>query len=125
MISISHEQDYVHVAVIGEFTVADFREFEENVVYEIRFHGHANLLFDLTEMISYTLDMAVEEVRFTKAHKQDFGRVAVVSDDQWVAWSAWLNQLLSDAEIELFSGVDAARDWLMGESADRQAAASI
>ncbi|WP_148716181.1 STAS/SEC14 domain-containing protein [Chitinolyticbacter meiyuanensis] len=125
MISISHEQNYVHVAVIGEFTVADFREFEENVVYEIRFRGHANLLFDLTEMISYTLDMAVEEVRFTREHKQDFGRVAVISDDQWVAWSAWLNQLLSDAEIELFSSVDAARDWLSQEGTDTKAPASI
>ncbi|WP_255990005.1 STAS/SEC14 domain-containing protein [Chitinolyticbacter albus] len=125
MISITHEQHYVHAAVIGEFTIADFREFAQDVLYEIRFHGHANLLFDLTEMISYTLDMAVEEVRFTREHKRDFGRVAVVTDDQWVTWSAWLNQLLSDGEIELFPNVDAARDWLTQDGTATQAPASI
>ncbi|UXY13775.1 STAS/SEC14 domain-containing protein [Chitiniphilus purpureus] len=123
MITISHEQNYIHVAVLGEFTLKDFREFEENVLYELRFHGRANLLFDLTEMISYTLDMAIEEIRFARAHRRDFDKVAVLSNDQWVAWSAWLNQLLSEARIELFQETDAARAWLAPPSETGQAPA--
>jgi len=112
MLTISHEPNYVHVAVMSEFSIHDFREFEENVLYEIRFHGAVNLLFDLTEMLGYTLDMALEEIKFAREHRKDFKRVAVVADDQWVTWSAWLNQLLSDAEIEVFDDVESAQSWL-------------
>ncbi|KAF0814193.1 hypothetical protein IGB42_01090 [Andreprevotia sp. IGB-42] len=123
MLSISHEPNYLHVAVLSEFTVHDFREFEEEVLYEIRFRGAVNLLFDLTEMLGYTLDMALEEIRFARAHRRDFKRVAIVADDQWVTWSAWLNQLLSEAEIEVFSDVDAAQGWLNEDMSDVEAAA--
>ncbi|TJZ67772.1 STAS/SEC14 domain-containing protein [Chitiniphilus eburneus] len=116
MITITHEQDFVHVAVLGEFTLSDFREFEENVLYEIRFRGRANLLFDLTEMLSYTIDMAVEEVRFSRAHRQDFGKVALLTNDQWVTWSAWLAQILTDARIELFPDMESAKLWLTADS---------
>ncbi|XZG71688.1 STAS/SEC14 domain-containing protein [Chitinibacteraceae bacterium HSL-7] len=122
MISISHEQGYMHVLVIGEFTLSDYREFEENVLYTVRFHGPANLLFDLTEMISCTVDMALEELRFSRDHRQDFGRVAVVTQDQWVGWSAWLNQLMTDAEVEVFTGLAQAQEWLLqGEAASASA----
>ncbi|SMC25298.1 SpoIIAA-like [Andreprevotia lacus DSM 23236] len=121
MLTISHEPNYIYVAVAGELTVHDFREFENDVLYELRFHGAVNLLFDLTEMLGYTLDMAIEEIRFTRAHRRDFQRVAVVANDQWITWSAWLNQLLSDAEIEVFTDVEGAQAWL-NESAASAAA---
>ncbi|GAA5785471.1 hypothetical protein GCM10007860_04070 [Chitiniphilus shinanonensis] len=119
MITITHEQNFVHVAVLGEFTLGDFREFEENVLYEIRFRGRANLLFDLTEMLSYTIDMAVEEVRFSRSHRQDFGKVAILTNDQWVTWSAWLAQLFTDAQIELFPDLESAKLWLVDSDTDR------
>ncbi|AOX99088.1 STAS/SEC14 domain-containing protein [Jeongeupia sp. USM3] len=120
MITISHEAHYIYVAVLNEFTVQDFKEFEDSVLYELRFHGSANLLFDLSGMMGYTIDMAVEEVRFARKHRRDFGRVAIVSDDQWVTWSAWINNLLSDAEIEVFDDVDEAKTWLEVSSFDTE-----
>ncbi|WP_035051489.1 STAS/SEC14 domain-containing protein [Andreprevotia chitinilytica] len=123
MITISHEPNYLHVAVVHEFTVHDYREFEDNVLYELRFHGSASLLFDLTEMLGYTLDMAVEEIQFVRAHRRDFKRIAIVADDQWVTWSAWLNQLISEAEIEVFDDLESAQGWLNENLSDMKATA--
>ncbi|WP_410497983.1 STAS/SEC14 domain-containing protein [Chitinibacter sp. S2-10] len=111
MISISHEANYIHVVIFGQFTLQDYKEFEENVLYDIGFHGPARLLFDLTEMTGYTLDMALEEIDFTRKHVNDFAKVAVVTDDQWVVWSVWINRAIADANIMVFESVSDAVAW--------------
>lgn len=112
MISIQIEDAYTNVAVLGEFTLTDMRELEEHALYQIRMHGNANLLLDLRDMLGYTLDVAWEELRFTRSHAREFGRVAVVTDDQWIAWIAWLESLFTDAEIEVFANYDEALGWV-------------
>jgi hypothetical protein len=97
--------------VFGQFTLLDYKEFEENVLYDISFHGPARLLFDLSEMTAYTLDMAFEELDFTRKHKQDFAQVAVVTADQWVVWSVWINRAIADANVMVFESVPEALGW--------------
>ncbi len=115
MIVTDHKPNLVSIAVFGEFTLADYKEFEELVNYKIKFEGPVDLLFDLSQMADFTLDTALEEIRFSRAHAHDFNRVAVVTDSQWVAWSAWLSQAFVDAEIAVFTAVDDARSWLSEE----------
>jgi hypothetical protein len=112
MITIEHTDGLVSVAVLGEFMLADFREFEEIFNYKIKFQGLVNVLFDLRQMASFTLDVAWEEIKFSRQHAQDFGRIAVLTDSQWVAWSAWLSQLFVDAETEVFESEADARAWV-------------
>ncbi|PHV11569.1 STAS/SEC14 domain-containing protein [Chitinimonas sp. BJB300] len=112
MIAIEHNSLGVLASVAGEFTLADYREFEENVLYEVRFHGQPNLLFDLTEMLGYTLDVVWEEVRFSRAHGHQFGRVAVVTVDQWVTWATWVARLFVDSEVRVFDDSAHAEAWL-------------
>jgi hypothetical protein len=38
--------------------------------------------------------------------------VAVVTDSQWVTWSAWLSQTFVNADVEVFDSVDEAKGWL-------------
>lgn len=114
MIAISQEDGYIHVTIAGEFTLEDCKEFEENALYRFKFDGPINVLFDLREMLNYTLDVAIEELRFVQKNKQSLGRVAVVSRDQIVNWGAWLNALLSDADIRYFEDIEDAEAW-MGE----------
>ena len=115
MISIQIEDRYTNVAVLGEFTLADMKELEEHALYQIRMHGDANLLLDLRDMLGYTLDVAWEELKFTRSHAREFGRVAVVTDNQWLAWIAWLESLFTDAEIEVFANYDDALVWVKAE----------
>lgn len=117
MISFEQSDRLVNVAVLGEFTLADYREFEDQVNHKIKFQGQVNLLFDLRDMLNYTLDVAWEEIKFSRQHSHDFGRIAVVTRDQWMAWSAWLSNLFVDAEVRVFDDYDEARDWVGQEEA--------
>lgn len=112
MITTQHHGHIVECAVFGEFTLADFKEFEELILFEIKFAGPVNLLVDLRDMADFTLDVAWEEIRFSQQHSGDFSRIAVITDSQWVAWSAWLSQLFVNADVTVFADESEARSWL-------------
>jgi hypothetical protein len=112
MIVTDHKDKLVTVTVYGEFALADYKEFEELVNYKVKFEGPVNLLFDLRQMADFTLDMAWEEIKFSRAHSHDFGKIAVLTDSQWVTWSAWLSQIFVDADLQVFAQEQEARDWL-------------
>jgi SpoIIAA-like len=112
MITIDYRNALVSVAVLGEFALADFQEFEELVLSRVKFDGPVNLLFDLREMADFTVDMAWEEIKFSRRHGGDFSRIAVITDSQWVTWSAWLEQLFVSADLRVFDDEAGAREWL-------------
>lgn len=115
MIVIDHQPNRVNVSVFGEFTLADYREFEEVVNYKIQFEGPVDLYFDLTKMGALTIDVAWEEVKFSRAHANDFHRIAVVSDSEWVTWSAWISQTFVSADVAVFDDAAEADEWLEHE----------
>ena len=112
MIVIQHQLRRVEVNVYGEFTLADYKEFEDMVNYKVRFEGAVDLLFDLREMADFTVDVAWEDIVFARAHPNDFNRIAVLTHSQWVAWSAWLAQIFVHAEMQVFAEETEARAWL-------------
>ncbi len=115
MITIEQTDNLVNVAVLGEFTLADFKTFEEQSLYKLKSPGTVNLLFDLRAMVSYTLDVAWEELKFfSREHNHDFTKIAVVTDDQWLTWQAWLSRIFVDADIRVFSNYEEAQDWVQG-----------
>ncbi len=113
MITIAHVDGYYRAVVFNEFTLQDFREFEDCVLSAAKREGTVNLLVDLRDMAGYTLDMALEEIRFSRDHRQDIAKIAVVSSDQWVTWSAWLSRLVTEAELQVFEDADEAAMWLL------------
>ncbi|MBL0167692.1 MAG: STAS/SEC14 domain-containing protein [Propionivibrio sp.] len=112
MIVIQHQPRRVEVNVYAEFTLADYKEFEAMVIYKVKFEGPVDLLFDLREMADFTLDVAWEDIVFARSHADDFKRIAVLTDSQWVAWSAWLSQIFVRAEMQVFADEAEARSWL-------------
>ena len=112
MVTIEVRNHLVNVAVLGQFTLADFNELEEAVMYKIRFEGRVNLLFDLRDMARLTLDVAWEEIKFARAHRFDLWKIAVVTDSQWIAWSAWLTSLFTPAETQVFNDYNLASEWV-------------
>lgn len=113
MIAVEHHEKLVSASVLGEFTLDDFSEFEEFLLAGDLFDGSCSLLLDLREMAGFTVDMAIEEIKFSRIHGGDFRRVAVVTDSQWVAWSAWLEQLFVSADLRVFASLEDARSWLL------------
>jgi hypothetical protein len=114
MIVTDQGEDLLSVAILGEFTLADYKEFELQVNDRIKSRGPVNVFFDLRQMADFTLDVAWEDIKFSRAHAHDFGRIAVLTDSQWVTWSAWISQMFIDAEVRVFDDEQEARDWLSG-----------
>lgn len=112
MISLSVKSDLVSLTVMGAFSLEDYKEFEEAVLYGIKFQGVVNLLFDLRDMLSFSMDVAWEELKFSRQHSNDFGRIAILTDDEWVAWSTWISRLFVKADIRLFDDLEMAQAWL-------------
>lgn len=121
MISTDHKDKLVSVTVFGEFTLADYKEFEELANYHIQFSGRVDVLLDLRQMAGFTVDVAWEEIKFSREHARDFGRIAVLTEDQWLTWSAWVSQLFVNAEVRVFDDEDAARAWLEADEATEAA----
>jgi hypothetical protein len=113
MITIEQSDNLINVSVLGEFTLADFKQFEALAQLELKSPGEIDLLFDLRDMISYTVDVAWEEIKFfSREHQHDFSKIAVVTDDQWLTWQAWLSRMFVDADIRAFADYSEARAWV-------------
>ncbi len=115
LIAIQNEGNLGIVAVFGEFALADYKRFEEEVTNQLQSQGRVNLLVDLRDMVDYTVDVALEDIRFTRAHAHERGRIAILSERETVRWIALLSQLFLDADIQVFSDEPAAREWLAGD----------
>lgn len=112
MISI-REQDYgVDAALFNEFTLADFKLLEAALLKRHNEQGKLDVLLDLTELKDFTLDMALEELRFVRAHENTFGRIAIVVTDVWIRLAAHMASLLSYSHAEYFDTVEEAQAWL-------------
>jgi hypothetical protein len=63
--------------------------------------------------LDYTPDVAWEEIKFfSREHQHDFSNIAVVTDDQWLTWQAWLSRLFVDADIRVFKEYAEAQAWV-------------
>lgn len=116
MIAIDQKDRLLSVTVLGEFTLGDFEEFEEVVLEKVSRGETGDLLMDLREMADFTVDMAWEEIKFSRQHASDFRRIAVLTDSQWVTWSAWLEQIFLKSDVHVFGDESEARAWLDQEA---------
>ena len=112
MIAIDHSGKLVSVSVLGEFVLADYKEFEDMVRATLEPGGRVNLLIDLRQMAGFTLDVAWEDIKYTRGHPNDFDKIAVVTHSEWVIWSAWLSQMFINADLQVFDDEDEARSWV-------------
>lgn len=113
MITIEQTSNLLNVAVLGEFTLADFKLFEAQVLPKLKSTTPLNLMFDLRAMINYSVDVAWEEIKFfSHEHPHDFNKIAVVTEDQWLTWQAWLSRLFVDADIRAFTDYKEAHFWV-------------
>lgn len=112
MISVQHEGNITVVGVFGEFELADYKRFEDEVIKQLAHHGSLSLLMDLRDMLGVTVDVALEDIRFTRQHANDIGRIAILSERDSVAWTALMSQWIVDTEIQVFDDEAQAREWL-------------
>jgi len=112
MITIQHEGNLTVVGIFARLEIADFKRLEGEIESQLRLLGKIDLLVDLRGMLSYTLDVAFEDLRFTREHARDVGRVAILSENDTVVWAALLSELFVRAQIRIFDDETLAREWL-------------
>jgi hypothetical protein len=115
MISVEHEDGVTVTAVFGKLELADYRRFEQEVIRQIAQQGRVKLLIDLRDMLGFTVDVALEDVRFAREHARDVGRIAILSERDAVAWTTLLAQLFVETELRVFDDEAQARAWLAGD----------
>ncbi len=114
MIVIQDEKNLLKASIYAEFTVSDYRELENAIVAKLKAQRKLNLLLDFTSMAGFTLDVAWEDIKFTRSHPHDFARIAVLTSDQWRSWLGWLATAFTDAQIGSFTDPGPAEDWARG-----------
>lgn len=112
MIAIDEDKDIVEVSIYGELTLTDYQQLEQAVTSELRTAPKVRMLIDVRGMTGFTLDVAWEEIKFSRAHAHDFRRIAVVTPAQWGNWLSWVTAAFTDAEVMLFDDPGAAESWL-------------
>lgn len=112
MITTDIRDDCVEMRAFGAYSLDDCYQLENVSTYRIRFNGPINMMLDFRDMSSCSLDALIEQLRFARAHSKDFLKVAVLTDDQWVTWGAWLSQFLVAGEVQVFADEALAREWL-------------
>jgi hypothetical protein len=112
MITIQHEGNLTITGIFARLEISDFRRLEEEIERQLKRMGKIDLLVDLRGMLGYTLDVALEDLRFSREHAHDVGRVAILSEDESMIWTALLSELFVRAEIQVFDDETAAREWL-------------
>jgi len=112
MITIQHEGNLTVAGIFARLEIEDFRRLEHEIESQLKLLGKIDLLVDLRGMLGYTLDVALEDLRFSREHAHDVGRVAVLSEDDGMIWTAVLSELFVRAEIRVFDDEAVAREWL-------------
>ena len=116
MISIREQSYGLNVALYNEFTLDDFRQLEEALLAAKQKVHLPDILLDLSMLKDFTIDMAVEQIKFLNQHETDFGRVAVITDDIWIKLGAHLSSLLTNQHPKYFSDATEAQAWLLASN---------
>lgn len=114
MITIQHEGGLTVVGIFARLEIADFQRLEQEIESQLGRLGKIDLLLDLRSMLGYTLDVALEDLRFSREHAREVGRVAILSEDDSMIWTALLSDLFVSADIRVFDDETTAREWLGG-----------
>jgi hypothetical protein len=112
MLTIQHEGNLTVAGVFARLEIADFKRLEKEIESQLKLLGKIDLLVDLRGMLGYTLDVALEDLRFTGAHARAVGRVAILSEDNAMVWTALLSEIFVRAKIRIFDDEALAREWL-------------
>ncbi|QEY24514.1 STAS/SEC14 domain-containing protein [Neisseria animalis] len=116
MISIREQSYGLNVALYNEFTLEDFRALEEALLNAKQKIHLPDVLLDLSILKDFTVDMAVEQIKFLNAHENDFGRIAIATDDIWIKLASRLSGLITKQHPKYFDDAAEAQAWLLASN---------
>ncbi|WLR51673.1 STAS/SEC14 domain-containing protein [Bacillus tianshenii] len=116
MISIkpNHLEQVIEIEVEGKIMKHDIEEFETYMEQKREDGEKLDLLMEIRELDGYTMKGLMEELKFDTSHWNDFNKIAVISEKQWVEFSTKMSGILPKVEVKHFKPGerDVAIDWL-------------
>lgn len=103
----------MEVEINGEITENNMKEFKSHFDQKKEDHDKLKLLIEVKEM-DYTLEGFIEGFKFDINHFNDFEKIAVLSDKEWLGLSSKLADYLPKVEVKHFDSNerDKAIYWL-------------
>ncbi len=100
--------------ITGKLTHDDYQRFLPTLEELIEEYGKISLLIELENFHGWELEAALDDYRFGKEHEQDFERIAIVGDKDWMRWLVKLAQPFIEGEVRFFEHdqIQEAWDWL-------------
>jgi len=113
LIKTNEQPNVIELVIDEEITEEDIREFEKYFSQKKENHSKVNMLIDIKD-IDYSLDGFIADAKFTTSHLDDFDKVAMVSDENWIETVNKLADLMPDVEVAHFDHEekDKALAWL-------------
>lgn len=116
MIQIKEPQvkNIVNVTVQDKLTRAAIDAIVLKIDQTLARYDKVRLYMEIPDFEGYTLQGFFEDVKETGKHLSDFEKVAVVTDEGWIARLGSLSDLVVGAEVKPFGfkEVEAARAWI-------------
>ncbi|UII31401.1 STAS/SEC14 domain-containing protein [Fulvivirga ulvae] len=114
----SNHDNAVAIRMNGELTTKDYEPVVSLLEDKISKHGKINLYCEVGELEEVEPGAIWKDLKFDARHFNDFERVAMVGDKQWLEWGAKFARPFTSAQVEYFDMSEKARamQWVVAES---------
>ena len=116
MISIREQSYGLNVALYNEFTLDNFRQLESALLESKQKIHLPDILLDLSMLKDFTIDMAVEQIKFLNQHENDFGRGCRHYRRHLDQTRRALSSLLTNQHPKYFDDATKAQEWLLASN---------
>lgn len=109
--------DVVGIACKGKLSQNDIKRMHALLHEKLEERAQPDLVIDLTEFEGYNGFKALrDDLRMDFAHRNDFGRIAVIGRRRWMQWGTSLASLFTTSPVRWFdtSEAEAAAAWARG-----------
>jgi len=107
---------YVELVASGKLNQDDYERVIPLLEAQLEREGELNALILLREFEGWTLDAAIEDLRFDLRHRKDFARMAVVGEGRLQKWMTRLCAPFFSGEVRFYEREREveARSWVIG-----------
>ncbi|GAA0893688.1 hypothetical protein GCM10009122_33670 [Fulvivirga kasyanovii] len=114
----SNHDNTVAINMSGELTAKDYGPVVNLLEDKIREHGKINLYCEIGELEEVEPGAIWKDLKFDAKHFNDFERVAMVGDKQWLEWGAKFAKPFTSAEVKYFDMSEKAEamQWVVAET---------
>lgn len=108
--TLKAHDDVVGISCKGRLSEDDLKQMHALLHDRLAEMTSPGLVVELVEFEGYENFAALgEDLKMDTAHRNDFGRIAVIGDRKWLEWGTALARLLTRSEMRWFKKSEADR----------------